>query len=299
GAPSVDPATGKKQVSVITPGGTHDANGQGYREAELRFLDKTRREMYARPQWWPYEKGAGLRAYGHVKLSETESPYVLVLPNDKGSIDVRKGQVRDNLPSELKANSPVVGRPGYYIVQLAPGQASKGSLAMRQAVESHGAKIIDYVPNNAYLVRIDGKNRTNFDDKGVFQYVTPYNAADKIHPTVGTKARLNPEYAVKDEFDLVVRVMDGENPDDVAADFERLGGNVTQTQEVAGARYVSGTLHNNRVIELARDPAVREIHEAPDYVLMNLTSSQQTEVGRQLDMREFGAILLPFRDAGV
>src|SRR5262245_48100264 len=90
GAPSVDQATGKKQVSVITPGGTHDANGQGYRDAELRFLDKTRREMYARPQWWPYEKGNGLRAYGHVKPSGIDSPYVLVLPNDKGSIDVRK-----------------------------------------------------------------------------------------------------------------------------------------------------------------------------------------------------------------
>ncbi|MGH9867143.1 MAG: thrombospondin type 3 repeat-containing protein [Candidatus Polarisedimenticolia bacterium] len=146
---------------------------------------------------------------------------------------------------------------------------------------------------------IDTKSRKNFDDPGVFQYVSGYQASDKIHPTVGTRPRLNPEYATSERFELVVRVMEGEDAADVANEVERLGGTVRLTQEVAGSQFVSASLRNDKVVELARHPGVRAINETPDLVLMNLTTSQQTEIGRMLDNRDFGAVLMPFRDAGV
>ncbi|MGH9868951.1 MAG: S8 family serine peptidase, partial [Candidatus Polarisedimenticolia bacterium] len=291
-------ASKKDTVRVITPG-LRDGRAPGVAEAELRFLDKTRRTTHARPDWWPYGvDGPGLRPYGQVKRSELGSSDVLLLPNDKGSIHVGKSRVRENLPADLKiVNQP--GRRGYYIVQVTPGVAAQGSLAMRQAVESRGGRIIDYIPNNAWLVGIDHKDRRNFDNPGVFQFVTGYQASDKIHPTVGTRPRLNPEYATSDTFELVVRVMEGEDAADVANEVERLGGTVRLTQEVAGSQFVSASLHNDKVVELARHPAIRAINETPDLVLMNLTTSQQTEIGRMLDNREFGAVLMPFRDAGV
>src|SRR5688572_17235670 len=258
GAPALEGTRSKKDVRVITPGGVRDERGPGIAEAELRFLDKTRRQTYARPDWWPYDNGNGLRAYGHVSPNDIDSPYVLVLPNDKGSIDTRKSKVRESLPSELRSHN-ANARNGYFIVQLAASQSGKGALEMRKVVESRGGEIIDYVPNNAYLVRIDAKSRPNFDDTSVFQYVSAYNAADKIHPTVGTKGRLNPEYASSDTFKIVVRVMEGEDPAGVADEVERLGGTVTQTHEVTGVNYVSAELRNNRVVELARNSAVRTI----------------------------------------
>ncbi|MGH9869691.1 MAG: hypothetical protein ACREAA_16195, partial [Candidatus Polarisedimenticolia bacterium] len=178
GAPA-DRASKKDTAKVITPG-SRDGREPGVLEAELRFLDRTKRTTHARPDWWPYGvDGVGLRPYGQVKKSELDSPDVLLLPNDKGSIHVKASKVRENLPADLKAvNQP--GRRGYYIVQVTPGVASQGSLAMRQAVESRGGRIIDYIPNNAYLVGIDTKSRKNFDDPGVFQYVSGYQASDKI-----------------------------------------------------------------------------------------------------------------------
>jgi hypothetical protein len=83
----------KKDVRVITPGGVRDDRGPGIAEAEMRFLDRTRRQTYARPDWWPYDNGNGLRAYGFVPHQDIDSPYTLVLPNDKGSIDTRRGDV--------------------------------------------------------------------------------------------------------------------------------------------------------------------------------------------------------------
>ncbi|MGH9867142.1 MAG: S8 family serine peptidase, partial [Candidatus Polarisedimenticolia bacterium] len=297
GAPA-DRASKKDTVSVFTPGG-RDGRAPGMAEAELRFLDKTRRTTHARPDWWSYGvDGLGLAPYGQVKRSEADSSDVLLLPNDKGSIHVKTSRVRESVHADLRAvHQP--GRRGYYIVQVTPGAASQGSLAMRQAIESRGGRIVDYIPNNAWLVGIDAKSRRNFDDAGLFQFVSPYQASDKIHPTVGTRPRLNPEYATSDTFELVVRVMEGEDAADVASEVERLGGTVRLTQEVAGASIVSASLRNDRVVELARHPGVRAITETPDLVLMNLTTSQQTEIGRMLDNRDVGTILLPFRDAGI
>ncbi|MGH9867152.1 MAG: hypothetical protein ACREAA_03170, partial [Candidatus Polarisedimenticolia bacterium] len=178
GAPA-DRASKKDTTTVITPG-SRDGREPGMLEAELRFLDKTRRTTHARPEWWQYGvDGLGLAPYGQVKRSELGASDVLLLPQDKGSIRVNKSKVRETLPADLKI-SIQPGRRGYYIVQVTPSVASQGSLAMRQTVESRGGRIIDYIPNNAYLVGIDTKSRKNFDDPGVFQYVSGYQASDKI-----------------------------------------------------------------------------------------------------------------------
>ncbi len=291
--------TSKKDTTIVITRGLRDGRSPGVAEAELRFLDRTRRTTFPRPDWWPYGvDGTGLRPYGQVRSTELDSSDVLLLLNDKGSIHVKKSKTRENLPSDLKALG-LPGRRGYYIVQVTPELASQGSLAMRQAVESRGGRIIDYIPNNAYLVGIDHKSLRSFEDPGVFQFMTGYQASDKIHPTVGTRPRLNPEYATSDTFELVVRVMEGEDAAEVASEVERLGGTVRLTQEMAGVNYVSAALRNDKVVDLAGHPGVRAINETPDLVLMNLTTSQQTEIGRMLDNREFGAVLMPFRDAKI
>ncbi len=46
-------------------------------------------------------------------------------------------------------------------------------------------------------------------------------------------------------------------------------------------------------------PEVFSVHEAPEYEMLNLTTSATVEVGRFLDPREFGDFVIPFRHAGI
>jgi len=269
-------AQADERMVMPGPGAARDERPAGLAEAELRFIDKMKRQMFSRPDWWPYENDLGLARYGDVASSELGSPDV------------------------LRAAAPVTGKPGYYIVQFAPSAAAgRGSLELRKQIGDQGGQVIEYVPNNAFLVKIDGKARHNFDNPSQFQYVTPYQPADKISPKLGRMPLLNPERAVSDTFSLVVQVMPGESGDDVASDVERLGGTVTKRHEVAGTQWVSANLRNTKVIQLAKNPAVKWIYEAPENVVMNLVTSAMVEVGRFLDPREFGDFVLPYRNAGI
>ena len=81
--------------------GTADRDGARVRRAENRGPRSTqqasqqshgdasayeKRQLFSRPDWWPYEGGLGLNPYGHVPMSELNASDTLVLPNDKGSI---------------------------------------------------------------------------------------------------------------------------------------------------------------------------------------------------------------------
>ncbi len=290
------PAGAARQGPALRP--TSDSRPDGLTQAERRLIDRMKRQMFSRPDWWPYENDLGLARYGDVSSSELGSPNVIITP--KGTIDVKRGSVRDSLPADLRAAAPVSGKPGYYIVQFAPSAAEgRGSLELRKQIGDLGGQVVQYVPNNAFLVRIDGKDKHNFDDPLRFQYVTPYGPADKISPKLGRMPLLNPERAVSDTFSLVVQVMPGESADDVASEVQRLGGTVTKRHEVAGTQWLSADLRNNKVIQLAKNPAVKWIYEAPENVMMNLVTSAMVEVGRFLDPREFGDFVLPYRNAGI
>ncbi len=295
-AATLAPAGGPGQGRLVRP--AQDQRPAGLAETELRFIDKMKRQMFSRPDWWPYENGVGLARYGDVDSSELSSPDVLITP--KGAINVKRGSQRDNLPADLRAAAPATGKPGYYIVQFAPSAASgRGSLELRKQIGDLGGHVVEYVPNNAFLVKIQGKDRHNFDNPSQFQYVTPYEPADKISPKLGRMPLLNPERAVSDTFSIVVQVMPGESADDVASDVQRLGGTVTKRHEVADTQWVSAELRNNKVIQLAKNPAVKWIYEAPENVMMNLVTSAMVEVGRFLEPREFGDFVLPYRNAGI
>src|SRR6185436_13570006 len=98
---------------------------------------------------------------------------------------------------------------------------------------------------------------------------------------------------------LVGEIMPGEDLEAAKATIEKLGGNVVQVNDVSGTQWVSFDLRNNRLHQLAKDPAFIGIFEKREYTRMNLTTSAQVEMGRFLDPRDFGKFVLPLRDAGV
>src|SRR5262249_14731309 len=116
---------------------------------------------------------------------------------------------------------------------------------------------------------------------------------------VGTKPLRDRDLAVSDTFKLVVEVMPGEDVAALKGTIEKLGGTIKQDFNVDGMQFVSIELRNNRLHQLAKDPAVKAITESPEYTQMNFVTSAQVEMGRFLDPRDFGTFVLPLRDAGI
>src|SRR5262249_544111 len=132
-----------------------------------------------------------LKPYGHVPIEKLDSPNTLILPNGKGSFDVRGQGVRQNLPAELRASARAAstrkGKGSYYLVQLTPAAADgKNSLQIRSALVARGLEPIEYVPNNGFLVRVaDPAKVSALSDRSMFQFASEYSRSDKIDPRTG------------------------------------------------------------------------------------------------------------------
>ena len=311
GAPAQKATRGSGDTGTVDLGapGARVAS-TGLAEAELRFIqkEKTRSQQFARPDtagWWSGEKGIGLRSYGHVTVDQLTSPDTIIFPNGKGSMIRGAKTDRDNLPAELRSNGndPGVrkGKGDYYIVQLTSDAIKgKNSLQLRGELTGKGVEPIEYLPVNAFLVRVTGaKGQDTLKDTKTFQYVTPYLATDKINPNVGMKPLRDRDRAVSDTLHLVAEIMPGEDMAAAKSVVEKLGGTVVQDFNVEGLQFVSFEIRNNRLQQLAKDPAVKGVFESPEFSQMNFVTSAQVEVGRFMDPRDFGTFVLPFRDAGV
>ncbi len=276
---------------------------QRVRENELRFLAKTRRELHPRPEptWWPQPDRAGLRGIGHVDRDELSRSDLIVMPNNRGSFLSSRPARREALPRELLRHAGRRGEPldaEYHIVQLRDDHGTGGRSA-RELLEGKGFEVVEYVPTNAFLVRVPAGSADRLGD-AEFQFSTPYGPADRIGPTVGTRPMLNPERAVSDQLELVARMMPGADIDAFEQRIVELGGIVQLRETVWNRQYIAFALRNTRLFDLMRaSPEIFSVHETPEYEMLNLTTSATVEVGRFLDPREFGDFIIPFRYAGI
>ena len=268
----------------------------------------TQRKVFtARPErtWWPLPADRGLAAYGHVPFDELASPTTLILPNQKGSLDVGHPAAREETLRELRAarrsQAPRSGRGEYFLAVLAPGAfAGSDGEKIRQALKARGLEAIEFLPTAGFLVRAaTPAGLAALSGKKTFRYVSAYEAPDKIHPATGRKPLLDSGRASSDTMELVVRLMPGEDAGELANTVKLLGGEILQSHEVAGERLLSARVPAAHLMDLADDPAVYGVWEAPEYVTLDLVTSAQVEMGRFLDPRDFGDFLLPFRAAGV
>ncbi len=81
-----------------------------------------------------------------------------------------------NIPENLKAK----GDPGSYIVQ-AHGVITP---AFRMVLQGAGARIVSYIPNNAYLVQISAANAGLLSANNLVQAVLPYQPYYKLQPSL-------------------------------------------------------------------------------------------------------------------
>jgi hypothetical protein len=270
-------------------------------EAERAWKARRARPRYGREEWWPEEIGP--RHLGHVEAGELRASDAVILPANRGSF--RTGRGLPEIAGPLRAEAAAGPRRGarHLIAQL-DLKAVRGLRgdAIRRAVGSAApsVSIVEYVPNNAYVVRVRGGGEAALRSSGLFRFVAPYHPAFKIEPNLGLRPVRSPRRAASEELDLVVRLFAGESPSEVEELFGRRGGRVVFRRTLPeGETVLAGSLHRREVFDLAGLESVRLIQERRDLEAMTLVTSIQTEMGRLLDPRVEGRLLRPFTDEGI
>ena len=114
----------------------------------------------------------------------------------------------------------------YYILQF------KGNVLeeWKQAVKNTGALFFDYVPNNAFIVRMNSSVKSQVEVMDIVQWVGPYQPAYKISPTFSassisatTTTTLNLD---DDVSDIIVMMFDSKHNAQVTSEIENLGGEI-------------------------------------------------------------------------
>ncbi|MCJ7433474.1 MAG: hypothetical protein MUO77_08310, partial [Anaerolineales bacterium] len=106
--------------------------------------------------------------------------------------------------SWLRATDPATGEHGYYLVQLSGPPTD----ARKTAIETTGATLIAYMPDDAYIVRATTAARDAMIDSDAVNWAGLYHPAYKLSPTIGAHEFVSPDRAGDSFLTLMVRVFD-------------------------------------------------------------------------------------------
>jgi subtilisin-like proprotein convertase family protein len=162
------------------------------------------------------------------------------------------------------------GAPGSYIVQ-ARGYTSD---AFRSSLEQAGAKIVSYVPNNAYLVRASEEVASALGADPAVASVVPYQPYFKLEP--GLLGEVLQPTVQPGTAQLKVTIYAG---DDAAAKdaIHTLGFEVSQSERSPFGELLTVKGPSQAIAALAQEPTVQAIENAPERML--LTDLARVRVG--------------------
>ncbi|SET12444.1 Subtilase family protein, partial [Methanococcoides vulcani] len=106
----------------------------------------------------------------------------------------------------------------YYIVQF------KGYILeeWKQDVRNTGAVIFDYVPNNAFIVRMNTSVKAEVENLDSVQWIGPYHPSYRISPALSSSSEET------GQADIIVMIFDTENNDRILNDITGLGGEIVE-----------------------------------------------------------------------
>ncbi len=232
-------------------------DGPGIREAftppEAAPLKKP--VLYPRTEgFWTFGSGPD---YGRVPSNLAMSPDVLI--TRVGSF-VTKGNGLA-IPDALRAPEAPVGS-AYYMVQFTPAAFAPGHVdqSLRE-LQSLGATLVEYIPNNGYIVKLDPASYGPVSSSPLVQYTGRFHPAYKISPSIGTAPLPDAAKAASPIYSLVLRGWPGSTAAEIAAQVTALGGTVTYSTDDESGAWVLADLHKGSISSLAAVEAVRSIDE--------------------------------------
>lgn len=172
-------------------------------------------------------------------------------------------QQQAQIPAELRTNAPLRSGNDYYLVQF-NGPIQKD---WRRNLEAMGADVIDYVPDFAYIVRMDEGVRADLSNLSYVRWTGIYQPAYRLDVVLNETA-LRP--ASGQSIELVVRGFAGESSNDIRSQLSALGASfVSEGEGSDRAGLFRVTLPESALIDLTHVAGVAWIEPYSEPRLFN------------------------------
>lgn len=176
---------------------------------------------------------------------------------------------RDKLP-EIPAE--LTGQSDYYLVHL------KGPVydEMKQTIESYGVKLIQYVPFNCFIAKMDANKKAIIEGLPSVNWIGNYEPAYKISPLFSQ---------LPDEKELLVILFYDENIYLVKNRIARLGCEILEVSVTEYNKILKITAERSLIPEIARMPEVMYLEPYLKPVAFNQSAQWVTQTWKQVDRK--------------
>ncbi|MCL4459036.1 MAG: S8 family serine peptidase [Chloroflexi bacterium] len=160
------------------------------------------------------------------------------------------------LSQDLRLQSLPADAPGYYLIQL-KGPPSE---EQKQDLTSAGGILFDYIPHNAFIVKLDGTAKRAVEQLPFLRWIGPYQPGFKLEPSlVDRQGRLT----------LIVQTFPGENKNVITTALSQLGAHVLSATENEWQGTIKLEVEADALANIASLPGVRWIEEYKTPRIMN------------------------------
>ncbi|MHC4093342.1 MAG: hypothetical protein ACYSVY_24240, partial [Planctomycetota bacterium] len=203
-------------------------------------------------------------------------------PRKARGLYLKQGLVDTAERIELEAEAAqLAGRQGRFVMQL-DGPMDP---VRRARLEASGVTLGDYLPSNAYIVRLNQANGPALAELDFVRWVGRFQRQWKLDPQLGQRELRSPrrlELARQHRYQVVVVLFEGEDPDAAAPELELAGATVQARTRVGRQWMLDATVPMTHVGRLADIQAVQYVEEAPEGSPRNDTNEwivQSNQVG--------------------
>jgi hypothetical protein len=166
------------------------------------------------------------------------------------------------VPQGMKIQAYPSGETGYYILQF------KGPVKQdwKDGIIEAGAKILDYVPNFAFIVKMGEETKLRVEGMASVRWVGTYQPGYRVEP------QLMQSYVMAGQVEdvtLIVVIFPEEDADFIADVIKKMGGTVLDVSETEWKGKIRVQIDSTRIAEIARIQGVKWIEKAPVWKLFN------------------------------
>jgi uncharacterized repeat protein (TIGR01451 family) len=187
------------------------------------------------------------------------------------------------LPRSMRLSGYPGDGTGYYLVQFSGPIATSAVDALTAA----GAQVFDYIPDFAFIVKMDGTTRVTVEQMKQIRWVGLYQPAYRLPADLLAKASdavtISPFSKSTDArqvttfpglwddspIEIVATVFRGEPLDPIIAQIEDMGGTVLDQSQTEWKSKLKLSIRPSRLTDLAAITGVRWVEEAPQWKLTN------------------------------
>jgi subtilisin family serine protease len=165
------------------------------------------------------------------------------------------------LPEALTLRS--TDAPGFHIVQFKGGITR----ADRAFLQQHNLEPVQYLPENAYVLRIDGSQKRMLESWQRVGWVGTFHPGYKISPELGKRPLYTPQRileAARGIHQMAITLFDGEDPTEVMNLAQRAGLELLEATQAGPRWHVLVRGRTDAAAELARVDSVAFIEQGVD-----------------------------------